>query len=957
MTLQNGSWLPRENTMKSKHRVGFFLVFSAAFLLVAFGLLSQALAQNPPTLSGCPVFPSNNIWNTPIDTMPVDVNSSQYIATIGATVGVHPDFGSGLWAEGPIGIPYNIVAGSQPKVPISFDYAEESDPGPYPIPPDAAIEGGSQSTGDRHILVADRDNCMLYETWSTYPQANGSWTAGSGAVFNLRSNALRPSTWTSSDAAGLPVLPGLLRYDEVAAGAINHAIRFTVPQTRKAFIWPARHYASSLTGLKYPPMGQRFRLKASFNISGFAPEVQVILKALKKYGMILADNGSAWFISGVPDSRWNNDTLVNQLKLVKGSDFEAIDESSLMVDPDSGQAGSGPSTLNPNPPDQPVRLIFIHHSTGENWLADSNGRLAIALQDNNYYVSDTNYGWGPDGIGDQTDIGDWWLWFRGPSSGIYMSDLYAESSQHASYSRMGGTPPGNENEVVLFKSCFPNSALQGNPGDPVPLIDQNQLRGENSSSPYHTVANAKGIYTDILEYFRTRQDKLFIAITAPPLSDGTYAANARAFNEWLMHDWLKDYPYDNVAVFDFYNVLTTNGGSASINDLGLSTGNHHRWWQNVIQHKIDGDNDGNPNVLEYPNGDDHPSTAGNLKATGEFPALLNIFYHCWKGTGGCPGEPPPEQPVISVTPASRDFGSLYVGNVSVAQNFTIANTGAAVLLIGTVALAGQSGNEFLVTFDGCSGQVLDPSETCTVSVAFSPTSAGAKSATLNIPSSDPLKPQVTVPLSGTAQQATTITVVSPNGAETWEAGTTQTIRWQFTGSPGSYVKILLLKNGTSVRTITSQTGIGAGGNGSYSWAILKGQTPGADYRIKIISTKSSSYNDTSNGNFSIAAPPPPSITVVSPNGGQSWQIGTKQLIQWSYTGNPGSFVKIQLIQTQTNASRSIINSTPIGSNQAGSYSWLLPPDLKPGTTYKVRVTSTTNTAYKDESDAIFSIRK
>jgi hypothetical protein len=247
-----------------------------------------------------------------------------------------------------------------------------------------------------------------------------------------------------SFAAGLPVVPGLVRYDEVAAGEINHAIRFTAPQTRKEFIWPARHCASSLTDKKYPPMGQRFRLKASFNISGFAAEVQVILKALKKYGMILADNGSSWFISGVPDSRWNDDTLVNQLKLVKGSDFEAIDESSPMIDPDSGQARNDSSSLNPNPPDQSVRLIFIHHSTGENWLADGNGRLGIALRDNNYYVSDTNYGWGTDGIGDSTDIGHWWLWFRGPSSGITMTDLYAENDQHASYSRMGGTAPGVE---------------------------------------------------------------------------------------------------------------------------------------------------------------------------------------------------------------------------------------------------------------------------------------------------------------------------------------------------------------------------------------------------------------------------------------------------------------------------------------------------------------------------------
>lgn len=307
-------------------------------VMAAAVLCSPAFAQTAPSISGCPVFPADNIWNTPIDNLPLDLNSSAYIASIGASTGVHPDFGSGLWDGGPIGIPFNIVSGDQPRVQITFDYWDESDPGPYPIPPGAAIEGGSGSSGDRHVLVLDEDNCVLYETWSTYPQPDGSWEAGSGAVFDLRSNDLRPSGWTSSDAAGLPVLPGLVRYDEVAAGEINHALRFTAPRTRKAFIWPARHYASSLTSSVYPPMGQRFRLRADYDITGFSTEVQVILRALKKYGMILADNGSAWYISGAPDPRWDNDTLVGELRRVQGSDFEAVDESSLMVSPDSGQA-------------------------------------------------------------------------------------------------------------------------------------------------------------------------------------------------------------------------------------------------------------------------------------------------------------------------------------------------------------------------------------------------------------------------------------------------------------------------------------------------------------------------------------------------------------------------------------------------------------------------------------------
>ena len=295
-------------------------------------------ASSSPQVAGCSVFPADNVWNTPVDTLPLDANSAAYVNTIGAAAHVHADFGSGTWEGGPIGIPYVDVPSTQAKVPVTFTYADESDPGPYPIPPDAPIEGGSGSSGDRHVLVLERDNCILYELYDAWPQDGGSsWTAGSGAIFDLNSHALRPDTWTSADAAGLPILPGLIRYDEVAAGEIRHAIRFTAPQTRDAHIWPARHDASSHSGTQYPPMGQRFRLKASFDISGFSTETQVILQALKTYGMILADNGSSWFISGAPDERWNN-TVLHELHDVYGSDFEAVDESSLMVNADSGQA-------------------------------------------------------------------------------------------------------------------------------------------------------------------------------------------------------------------------------------------------------------------------------------------------------------------------------------------------------------------------------------------------------------------------------------------------------------------------------------------------------------------------------------------------------------------------------------------------------------------------------------------
>lgn len=317
------------------------------------GSAALAFAQ-PPKIGACSVFPADNVWNTPVDTLPVSPQSATYVATIGANSPTHADFGSGTYNGAPIGIPWIQVPGTQTKYPATFQYADESDPGPYAIPLSAPIEGGSASTGDRHAIAVDGDHCVLYELYAAYPQA-ASWQAGSGAIFDLASNALRPATWTSADAAGLPVQPGLARYEEVAAGAIHHALRFTVPQTQKAYIWPARHYASSLTDPKYPPMGQRFRLKASFDITPYPADVQVILVALKKYGMILADNGSAWYISGAPDPGWNNNDL-STMRNIPGSAYEAVDESSLLIDPNSGQARQSGVAVAVAPPSASVYL-------------------------------------------------------------------------------------------------------------------------------------------------------------------------------------------------------------------------------------------------------------------------------------------------------------------------------------------------------------------------------------------------------------------------------------------------------------------------------------------------------------------------------------------------------------------------------------------------------------------------
>lgn len=319
-----------------------------------------------------PMFPADNVWNVAVDQLPLDANSALYVTTIGATRTAHADFGT-VYNGAPNGIPYIVVIGTQPKVSVSFTYASESDPGPYPIPPDAPVEGGPQSGGDRHVLIVDRGAGKLYELFAAYPNGDGSWHAGSGAIFNLDSNALRPATWTSADAAGLPILPGLVRYEEVVAGELHHALRFTAPQTRNTYIWPARHQASNLTGQNYPPMGQRFRLKQSFGIAGFGPHVQVILRALKKYGMFLADNGSAWFLSGAPDPRWDDDEL-HQLSQLHGSDFEAVDESSLMVDPNSGQTNvTAPAST------AAVTAVEFHCAAADRYLLTADPILISAL--------------------------------------------------------------------------------------------------------------------------------------------------------------------------------------------------------------------------------------------------------------------------------------------------------------------------------------------------------------------------------------------------------------------------------------------------------------------------------------------------------------------------------------------------------------------------------------------------
>jgi hypothetical protein len=278
------------------------------------------------SLRGNRLAPADSPWNRDVSKDPVDPNSDKLVASIGLDKPLHPDFGAKY------GIPYVVVSGTQPRVPVEFEYKDESDPGPYPIPPQAPIEGGPDAKGDRHVLVLDRDNWMLYELFTALPLEGGKrWKAGSGAIFNLRTNKLRPAGWTSADAAGLPILPGLVRADEVLDDKqLTHAVRFTCVKSRRAYLPPATHFASRSSDPNLPPMGMRVRLKAGFDTSKFPPPAQVILAGIRKHGMILADNGSDWFITGSPDPRWDDEVL-STLKRVKGRDFEVVKMEGLVV--------------------------------------------------------------------------------------------------------------------------------------------------------------------------------------------------------------------------------------------------------------------------------------------------------------------------------------------------------------------------------------------------------------------------------------------------------------------------------------------------------------------------------------------------------------------------------------------------------------------------------------------------
>jgi hypothetical protein len=484
----------------------------------------------------------------------------------------------------------------------------------------------------------------------------------------------------------------------------------------------------------------------------------------------------------------------------------------------AGPALSFAQAPNPAPPTETVRLVFIHHSTGEKWLADAHGRLGIALRDNNYFVSDTNNGWGPnslfgDPIGNHTDVGDWYWWFLGPKRDTFCSALYAESGRHYStspYSRLANNP-GGENTIIMFKSCFPNSNIDGNPSDPpLPKGQQNPLWGSGAGSGFLTVTNVKGLYRDLLDYFATKPGKLFVIIISPPLvqnaTTAARAANARAVANWLVNDWLSGYAYNNVVAFDFYSLLTSNGGSVNANDAGWEAGNHHRYWNSQIQHVQSVAS--NYSAYGSTNSDSHPTTAGDLKATAEFVPLLNIYYNRWKGTA------PPAPTLTVMTPSSGinwERGST--------QSITWTKDGDQ---NANVKIKLYKGGAFAK--DITTKTVNDESFSWKIpSTATPATNYTVKIMTVDNMLSD-ISDQFTI-----YKTTPFLTVTSPAAAVHWAGNTTQTIAWTKSGVQNDYVRVQLLRNGITVRDISTKTP----NDGSFEWNIPATLAASSNYLIRV----------------------------------------------------------------------------------------------------------------------------
>jgi len=749
-------------------RLSLILIILALLLSV----IPLAQAANSPSLNGLQIFPKDNIWNTRVDTLPVDAKSAVYIADLKKDTAPY----TGIHHYIRTAIPYNVVTSSQNHQYISsFWYPAYSDNVPFPIPSNPLVE---QGCSDYHLEIIDVDEMKLYELSAAHKNADGTWSGAIGAVWDLTSNKFRKSNATpmwSANEAGLPIFSGLVRYDEVSSGSINHALRISVPKLQNTYVWPARS-SSDLKGetvSNHAPAGQRFRLKASYDISGYPPQAKVVLQALKTYGAIVATNngmGLPVSVTGVPDTRWDFADL-NTIYNVDISNFEAVDVSSLMIDPNSMQARQSGTTPTGS------SITVTSPNGGESWQ-------------------------------------------RGTSHAITWS--YTGS-------------PGSTVNIMLVKGSTEVGTI---------------------ATGVSVGSGGKGSYTWAIS-------------SATSTTGSDYKVSVKSATQSTIKDTSNAY-------FTLTAAGTTSPATPSIT---VTSPNGGESWQRGTTHTVS-----------------------------------------WSYTGS-----PGSTVRIVLLKAGTEVGTITSGT-------SIGSSGKG-SYSWPISTAGLTGNDFRVSVQSTSLSTIRDSG----------------------------NNYFTITPAGTTSPATpSITVTSPNGGESWQRGTTHTVTWSYTGSPGSTVRIVLLKAGTQVGTITSGTSIGSSGKGSYTWPISTAGLTGNDFRVSVQSTSLSTIRDSGNNYFTITpagttSPATPSITVTSPNGGESWQRGTTHTVTWSYTGSPGSTVRIVLLKAGTQVG-TIISSTSIGSSGKGSYTWPISTDGLTGSDFRVSVQSTSLSTVRDSSNNYFTLR-
>jgi PKD repeat protein len=814
------------------------LLMALAVILIT---VPPGMAATSPSLSGVQLFPKDDVWNVPVNTLPVDAKSSLYVNS-------NPSSRLYMWD----GFPYNVADASTPRQYLkSIDTPIYSDNIRYPIPANAVI----QTQADHHLLIVDKSTNSLYEMYHARKNSDGTYSAGVAVAYDLSSYKLRPDHTVSADAAGLPMLQGVVRYEEVASGSVNHALRFAVNNLRNTYIWPARAAAgSSNSDSSLPPHGQRFRLKASFDTSGFNAQEKIILEALKKYGMILADwNGgdsSNFHICADPDSRWDVD--YSRLQNIRLTDFEAVDESSIMINKDSSQARTSGTAPTPSPTSasQPTAQFTANITQGK-------APLTVQFTDQSASAGTTTYTWDMtnDGVVESTARNPVYTYQKAGNYTVkhtVTNTSGSDSEIKTAYIKV--TDPLSVTGAVLVSSITVTSP---NGGESFVRGTTNRITWSSAGSP------GSAVKIELLKGSTVVQ-----TLQSSTENDGSYSS-------WTVSS--------SLATGSDYRIRVTSTTDPAITD----TSNTY--------FTITGSSDSTITVTS-PNGGESFVRGTTNRIT-------------WSSAG---------------SPGSAVKIELLKGS-TVVQTLQSSTENDGSYSSWTVSSSLATGSDYRIRVTS----TTDPAITDTSNTYFTITGSSTS----------------------------TITVTSPNGGQIWQRGTSQTITWDYTGTPGSAVKIVLLKAGTEVGTIKDSVSVGSNGKGSYTWPMALGYTTGSDFKVSVQSISQPAIKDLSNNYFTITpgtTTTTPTITVTSPNGGQTWKRGTTQTITWDYTGTPGSTVKIVLLKAGTEVG-TIKDSVSVGSSGKGSYSWTMALGYMTGSDFKVSVQSISQPAIKDLSNNYFTI--